>query len=283
MQPYVIRGSDYLSKLAHKFGFDADAVWNDPNNSDLRKLRTNPEILLAGDILQVPESSFEPPPAQPLVIGTTNTFTAPAPPTVTIKHKFVGVDPSIYASKAYTVRELDDLKGLQTDADGLVTFEVAVTLESATIRFTETGEEWTLAIGGLDPINSTIGIFQRLQGLGYIGEAKEFDMGDGANNLDILRDGLRALKASGANASGSSSPASQQASPEPSEPSGSADGPSTAASASATSGDPATGTSDAAPQGPASTPSTSNDNAGLADNGTLDADTSSLLVSAYGC
>ncbi len=54
MQPYVIRQGDFLLKLAHKFGFDADSVWSDPSNSALRTLRSDPNILSPGDILYIP-------------------------------------------------------------------------------------------------------------------------------------------------------------------------------------------------------------------------------------
>lgn len=39
MEPRVIRQGDYLLQLAHAFGFDADAVWNDPQNEGIRRLR----------------------------------------------------------------------------------------------------------------------------------------------------------------------------------------------------------------------------------------------------
>ena len=40
MRPYVIRQGDYITKLAHQRGFDADAIWNDPKNQSLRERRT---------------------------------------------------------------------------------------------------------------------------------------------------------------------------------------------------------------------------------------------------
>jgi hypothetical protein len=38
LQPYVIKQGDHLALLAYKFGFDADTVWNDPKNAQLRQL-----------------------------------------------------------------------------------------------------------------------------------------------------------------------------------------------------------------------------------------------------
>ncbi len=157
MEPYVIKQGDHLALLAYKFGFDADAVWNDPANDALRKVRPKPNILLPGDQLYIPDRVDKKPVT--LVTGELNTFVSPDPPTVTITHQFVGNDVSAYATKAYLVREIEQLTGLQTDADGVVKFEAPVTLDTATVVFTDTGESWALAIGNLDPIDTPVGVF----------------------------------------------------------------------------------------------------------------------------
>ncbi len=55
MQPYVIKQGDYLTALADRFDFDADSVWNDDANKDLRDLRDDPTILCAADVLYIPD------------------------------------------------------------------------------------------------------------------------------------------------------------------------------------------------------------------------------------
>jgi hypothetical protein len=309
--------------LAHQFGFDADTVWNDPKNAQLQQLRKDPNILLAGDVLYIPDQNG-PPVMQSLTTGTTNTFVAPVPPTMTLTHKFVGADPTTYSSKAYTVLELDPLTGLESDENGIVTFQAPVTLNTATVVFTDTGESWALCIGAMDPINTISGIFKRLQSLGYIGAGVSYDSNVPANNLGVMRSGLFLLKAAQTSGGDNSAPNSASASnPAPSStsnptaapesgpastpapdstpasdpaPSSGSLGPSGGCSASpasdpAPSSDPASsppsgpGDSDPAPSSsPASSPPSSpGDNAGLADNGTLDADTEELLRNAYGC
>ena len=57
MQPYVIRQGDFLAKLAHRFGFDADTVWNDAANTKLGDARTDPNILAPTDILYIPDDA----------------------------------------------------------------------------------------------------------------------------------------------------------------------------------------------------------------------------------
>jgi N-acetylmuramoyl-L-alanine amidase len=315
MQPYVIRQGDFLLSLAHQFGFDADTVWNDPKNAQLRQLRPNPNTLYPTDVLYIPEPNA--PVMQSLTTGTTNNFVS-SPPTTTLSVTFVGNDPTAYASKAYTIQELDQLTGLVTDGNGVAKFDAPVTLETATLVFTETGESYALSIGGMDPINTLSGIFLRLQNLGYIGAAVPFD----ASNVDLVRAALRALNASQASGSAGSTPASAPSSSDSTPASGPSSDPSPASAPSSSdpspasapspsdstpasgpssdslplsglssdsspgsapsSSDPSPGSSPSSDPSPGSSPNGASDNAGLADDGTLDAPTSALLLKAHG-
>jgi hypothetical protein len=319
VQPYVIKQGDYLAALAATFGFDADAVWNDPANADLQKLRKDPNILWPTDILYIPDQIDREPATQSLTPGTTNNFTSD-PPTITLTVKFVGPDGSPYASKAYTVQELANLTGLQTDASGVATFQAPVTLKRATLSFTDAGQSCSIAIGGLDPVNTLSGIFQRLQNLGYIGADVVFD----SSNLGVLRAGLSALKQAQAAPPSSAPPSSPgPASAPASAPAPASSPPASAAPTSAPasspgagpasapasspapdsapasspapdSAPPSSGGPDSAPvSGPAwsdvwsaeagqSSPPDAPDDCGLADDGTLDDATGQLLVQAHG-
>ncbi len=185
MMPYVIKQGDYLAKLAHRFGFDADTMWNDPKNATLRQLRPNPNILLPGDVLYVPDQN-KATAMTPLATGTTNTFVSNAP-TVTIAMVFR--DPA-FASQAFSIQELPELTGLSSQADGTVTFSVPVTCATATLVFTGTGATFPCNIGSLDPIDTLSGVFQRLQHLGFVDTNVTF----GVSTLDSIRAALRTFK-----------------------------------------------------------------------------------------
>jgi hypothetical protein len=185
MQPFVIRQGDYLMKLAYSFGFDADAVWNDDKNTDLRKVRPDHNILYPGDVLYVPEKSGNAV-ATALVTGATNDFATSAP-VVMIAVRFTGQG---LGSQPCSVRELDSLTGLTTDADGLLSFSAPVTLETITISLDALSIDCACLVGGLDPIATASGVYQRLQNLGYIPADLPFD----ALDPGPLRAGLRGLK-----------------------------------------------------------------------------------------
>jgi hypothetical protein len=268
VQPYVIRQGDFLAKIAHQFDFDPDAVWNDSSNDDLRALRPNPNILLPGDLLYIPDQVDKQPVVHNLTTGATNTFISPSPPTIAVSHVLVGADPSTYASKAYTIKELDQLTGLETDGDGRVKFEAPVTLHAATVVFTDTGESWVFTLGGLNPINSLSGRFQRLQNLGYIASDIQYDADTPGNNYGVIRQGLRTLKADQAGgASRATDPPASSGGPQP--------------SGSGSGADPSSSTTGSSSPGTGPTDPTY-DSAGLNGDGTLDGDAQDALFKAYG-
>jgi hypothetical protein len=251
MQPYVVRQGEFLAILAYKLGFDADAVWNDPSNSDLRALRPNPNILAPGDMIQLPGPTQAAPTS--LATGSTNAFVSSAP-AVTITQKLVGPDASTYASRAFSVAELPTLTGLQTDSSGNLTFDAPVTLATATVVFPDSGESWTLNLGAMDPIDSLVGIYKRLQNLGYIGTNLAFDPVATGNNLPVMRAALVAFNADQGAAPPPSAPGSGPSSVAPAS-TAPASAPPPSGGPTATGAAPADGpTSDAVPtDGPTST------------------------------
>jgi hypothetical protein len=292
VQPYVIRQGDFLLTLAHQFGFDADGVWNDDKNKSLRDLRADQNILFPSDVLYIPDSSD--PDRKNLDVGSTNSFVSD-PPQVTLTHKFVGPDPSTYASKACTIQELEHLTGLQTDGSGVVTFSAPVTLSTATVTFTETGESYVLAIGGVDPINTLPGIFQRLQGLGYIDRSAVYNPSDIDYDVSVVRAALVHFNAD-QGGDGDGAPPAGAAAPNAAAPGSPPDAPPAPASPSdapAANGDygaggtpvdygvtPATDNQDSGPDSP---PADQGENVGIEDDGTLDVAIATRLAKAYGC
>jgi hypothetical protein len=164
VQPYVIKQGDHLALLAHKFGFDADAVWNDPANDDLRNAERDPELLAAGDVLYIPNQVDKKPVTFDLSTGSTNTFQS-SEPTMDLQIKFA--DPQ-FASKAYTVQELPDLSSQSTGEDGTLKVTIPVTMPSFTVVFTEDGTTVVCKVAQVDPVRTMTGVIQRLQNLGYL-------------------------------------------------------------------------------------------------------------------
>jgi hypothetical protein len=166
LEPYVIRQGEYLLQLAHRFGFDADTVWMDDMNADLRKARPNPNVLCPTDVLYIPDQANQEPAQHPLDMGSTNTFVADVP-TTTVRVQFTD---DALASQPCTVAELPDQTSLATDG-GLLTLVVPVDLDRATVTFSGPGVQCVLLIGHLDPPGTVTGVLHRLQNLGYLADS----------------------------------------------------------------------------------------------------------------
>jgi hypothetical protein len=163
MQPYVVKTGDHLDLLAHRMGFDADAVWNHSKNADLKRLRGSPNILCSGDVLYVPAPA--PPPWAPATVGGTNRFVA-AIPTVALNLTF-SLDGKPVANADCIVHGLPSPNRFTTDGSGKLAIEVPVVTQLLTVEFPKVPLVRRIKIGHLDPSTAPSGIVQRLRSLGY--------------------------------------------------------------------------------------------------------------------
>lgn len=285
MRPYVVKQGDYVTKLAYEMGFDADTIWQDAKNDDLRKQRPDPNILCPGDVLYVPDTPDPPPPGTDLTVGATNDFTTPVAPQVTVTVKLLGSQGKPQAGKAYSVQELPDLSGLQTAGDGVATFPAPVTLDTATLVLADTGETFMLRVGAMDPVDSLPGIAKRLVNLGLVSDDDDFNAED--IDVGVLRVALNYLRTQ------QLAPASDAAPDSSAEDDGSSDDSppaSGAAPGSAASSGEAGASTDTADDGDADDQGSCiradnawyGDDVGLSGDGTLTPEMRKLLLDAHG-
>ena len=187
--PYVVRKGEHLLKIALRLGFDAETVWQDPKNADLRAKRPSMHVLCVGDVLYVPDGTD--PEWLPINVGAKNPFKAKVP-AVRVAVKFV-VQGKPLASEACTIRELPKLGELTTTSDGTLEFEAPMGLEVATVEFVDVQLVQPLRIGHLDPVSELTGVYQRLNNLGCV-----LDDPDASTTLDeqSLRDPLSTFQSS---------------------------------------------------------------------------------------
>lgn len=189
-KPYVIRQGDYLLKVAHLKGFDADQVWNDAKNKELKDSRKDPSMLKPGDILFVPDE-----PKKPLKLNAkeSNAFVARVP-AVKVKVK-IAEDNTPMKNAKYVIEGLGDETEQTTDGDGNVDIQAPVHAREVVIRFVETGKRMKIAIGSLDPPDSPSGARMRLTSLGYYSGKVEGADQYVARNDDALAAAVRQFQA----------------------------------------------------------------------------------------
>jgi hypothetical protein len=175
---YTVQQGDHLSKIAKDNGFTDDSViWDHPNNSDLKKLRQNPNILLPGDEIFIPDME------QKQESGATDkkhTFTVDKK---TLKLRLVLEDIYEKPIAGAQCALLIDGQAFQLTTDGHGKLEQDVPLDAQDGALTIRGDQTPFAdfpiflkIGSLDPVDELSGQVARLNNLGYF-------PGDGADEL----------------------------------------------------------------------------------------------------
>jgi hypothetical protein len=176
MKPYVIRQGDFLLKLAVRFGFDAEEVWNDPKNDDLRQVRKNPNILHPGDILYIPAKPA--PSGLDVLAGTVNGYTAVVPRTEV--KLMLRAGKKRFLSQPCTVEGMKTEKPLKTDGEGNLTLSVPVSVKELVVcvvdreaakapkaAHVDPTVRFRILLGHMDPVEERSGLRARLTHLGY--------------------------------------------------------------------------------------------------------------------
>lgn len=179
MRAYVIRQGDYLAKLAHRMGFNAAEVWDDPANAELKR-RRDPNLLYPGELLYVPAASRAP---MPVASHAVNGYVA-EPPKVFVRLVFEGADGPL-ADEPYVVEGVGPFPESATDGDGAVVLELSVHVRECRVVFPRRGVAYPVKVGDMDPIDEVIGVQKRLRNLGHGG-------GVGADEAAGLSDESRA-------------------------------------------------------------------------------------------
>jgi hypothetical protein len=169
---HIVQQGEYLAQIAEKYGFRSGRpIWEHAGNQALRKLRQNPNVLLPGDSIFIPDI-------------------APKNVSVSTDKKHVFVTSSEKLMLRLRVRDFDDqplrntvceievdgsLHKLQTNGEGLVELQIAKTAREGKLTVPALDFQVPLKIGYLDPHDAESGWIGRLRNLGYLFEADDPD------------------------------------------------------------------------------------------------------------
>jgi N-acetylmuramoyl-L-alanine amidase len=182
-KPYVIREGDHLERIAAAIGADAKTIWNLADNAPLRKVRKDYNVLLAGDIVYLPQVERK---WLSVDVGSKNEFVATVP-SCTVTHTFTSNGQPL-ANQKYTLVGLPaPVDPKTTDGSGTATFDVPIDTERVRVVF-DGGQSFLLNVGHLDPANEPSGCAQRLVHLGYLGAGPD----DAENAKYVTTDEARA-------------------------------------------------------------------------------------------
>jgi len=159
-----VEPGDHIARIAHRYGFgDPAAVWDDGANAELRGKRKNPNVLLPGDVVHVPDRI---PKKAPAATGKRHTFMVALPKLwLRIVVRDFGQEPLVRVDCRLTVD--GKTRDLQTGGDGLVEVAIPPDAKGGSLAVPSLGMEIALGIGHLHPVDAPSGYRGRLNNLGY--------------------------------------------------------------------------------------------------------------------
>ena len=166
MPNHKVEQGECLNSIAKANGFAVSTIWNHPQNAALKVKRKDPNILYPGDTVYIPDKD---PKYEDRPTDKQHRFEvsgAKCKLRIRLLH-----DDKPRANEPYRLNIDGVWSDGQTDGDGWVENKIAPDAHQGKLVLQNSGDEYTLLLGHLDPISEVSGIQKRLQNLGfYIGE-----------------------------------------------------------------------------------------------------------------
>jgi len=175
MPRVIITQGHHISRLAKAYGLGSyEKIWNHAENANLKKLRGNPNVLLPGDEVFVPDFEEK---ALDGATDKTHTYTVSGKPLrlrLIVQDSTGKPQPNVGASLDIEGKSLE----VTTDGSGLIDEKIPPLAEHGSLKFADPeqapfAEPVEVCIGHLDPIDTETGQIGRLNNLGYYAGSPE--------------------------------------------------------------------------------------------------------------
>ncbi len=163
MPEYTIKQGDCIESIAHKFGHLWQTLWDDSKNADLRKEREEPNVLLPGDIVFVPEKRLKDESGQ---TDQRHRFRKKSA-TSMLKMVLMDENDEPRSNESYILIVDDEIISGTTKADGSLKHSIKPNAKNGKLIVGEEQDEYVLKLGGIDPIKEISGVQTRLNNLGF--------------------------------------------------------------------------------------------------------------------
>lgn len=162
----VAREGDCIVSLAHTAGHFWKTVWDDPANATLRSIRKDPCILLAGDRVHIPPLRQK---QEPGSTEKRHRFRRKGEPEIFQVQILRDDEPRGNQPYTLSIDGFTEIFQGYTDAQGMIRHIISPKAMQAvlSVGVADDMQTYFLRLGGLDPIDTTRGVQQRLNNLGF--------------------------------------------------------------------------------------------------------------------
>jgi hypothetical protein len=158
---YVVNERECISSLAFEQGFFPETIWDHPQNAKLKELRKDPNVLLGGDVVFVPDVRTK---EDSCSIDRRHRFRRRGVPEIFRLRLLKGGKPR--ASLEFNLN-IDGTPHIgKTDRDGALEVPIPPNAKKAILLLVELGEVIKLELGCLNPADEITGAQARLANLG---------------------------------------------------------------------------------------------------------------------
>ncbi len=162
-QKHKVVEGEGISKIAQNYGFFWETVWNYPGNAELRRLRPNPELLLPGDIVEVPDKRQK---EVACATDSSHSFVLKGVP-ARLVIRLLDEDGDPRANEPYQLVVDGAIRSGETDGDGMIREAVPPNAVGGTLRLHGGRETYEVSFGRIDPLDTVSGAQSVLSNLGY--------------------------------------------------------------------------------------------------------------------
>jgi N-acetylmuramoyl-L-alanine amidase len=168
---HTVEQGEYLASIAKDYGFaDWRTIYDHPNNAELKKTRPNPNILLPGDEIFIPDKELK---KESCATERHWRFQVKVPK-AWLRLVVKDSEGKVFENEPYTLVVAAETFQGNTDGAGSLKHKIPIGIEYGQLSLDKLGLIWPLKIGHLDPINDgddeaaiISGVQARLNNLGF--------------------------------------------------------------------------------------------------------------------
>jgi N-acetylmuramoyl-L-alanine amidase len=164
MSFYIIKEGDCIESIAFEKGLFWEKIWNHPKNAKIKNIRQSPRVLMEGDELFIPE-----PEAKQVSVQTDQRSTFVRKGVPCEFHVVLKEDDSALANVRYVLQVDSQSFSGNTKPDGSIKVSIPPNAHHCKLTLGDPPQQkhFTIELGHLDPVDTIIGIKQRLSNLGF--------------------------------------------------------------------------------------------------------------------
>lgn len=181
---YKVQQGDCIFSIAFEKGFFADTIWSHSNNKELNEARKDPNVLMPGDVVHVPDKRLKELNKPTNEVHKFRVKNTPKTFRIQIMRADVPVRDMEY------VLAVDGVESTgKTSNEGWIRASILPDAKKAKLSLKE-GQKFELDLGHLNPVDEVSGAQGRLKSMGYYKGSLDGDLDD------ETKDALKTFQAS---------------------------------------------------------------------------------------